>query len=114
MKIRVLFCFSAALLVAHLAVAASSTWTGEISDSMCGKDHSMMAGGGKPPNAKECTLECVKAGSKFVFITQGKVYEISNQDLPALKTFAGNKVRLSGEMQSDGKSIKANKLEAVK
>ncbi|MFZ0592715.1 MAG: hypothetical protein WAM39_19810 [Bryobacteraceae bacterium] len=114
MKIRAIFSCSAALLAAHLALAASSTLTGKITDSMCGKDHSMMAEGGKQPNPKECTLACVKSGSKFVFVSQGKVYEISNQDLPALKTFAGDTVRLTGEIQPDGKSIKADKLEAAK
>jgi hypothetical protein len=114
MKIRSILPVSAALLAAHLAFAAANTWTGKITDSMCDKDHSMMASGGKQPDPKECTLACVKSGSKFVFVSQDKVYEISNQDLPALKTFAGDKVRLTGEMQPDGKSIKAEKLEAAK
>jgi hypothetical protein len=114
MKISCVLCVSAALLTAHLAFAAGGTWTGKITDSMCDKDHSMMAEGGKQPKPKECTLACVKSGSKFVFLSQGKVYEISNQDLPALKTFAGDTVRLTGEIQADGKSIKADKLEAAK
>ncbi len=114
MKIKAIFSCSAALFAAHLALAAGNTWTGKITDSMCDKDHSMMASDGKQPNPKECTLACVKSGSKFVFVSQGKVYEISNQDLPALKTFAGDTVRLTGEIQPDGKSIKADKLEAAK
>jgi len=96
------------------ALAAGNTWTGKITDSMCDKDHSMMATGGKQPDPKECTLACVKGGSKFVFVSEGKVYEIANQDLPALKTFAGDSVRLTGELESDGKTIKADKLVAAK
>jgi hypothetical protein len=96
------------------AIAAPNTWTGKITDSMCDKDHSMMASGGKQPDAKECTLACVKSGSKFVFVSGDKVYEIANQDLPALKTFAGDKVKLTGELESDGNTIKADKLAAAK
>lgn len=81
---------------------------------MCEKDHSMMATGNAKPNAKECTLACVKGGSKFVFVTGGKVYQIANQDLDDLKTYAGSNVKLTGELQPDGTSIKADKLQAAK
>ena len=88
--------------------------TGKITDSMCDKDHSMMATGGKQPDPKECTLACVKGGSKFVFVSKGKVYEIANQDMPELQTFAGGNVKLTGDLQSDGKTINAEKLVAAK
>jgi hypothetical protein len=103
-----------ALVSVSSALAAVNTWTGKITDSMCDKDHSMMASGGKQPDPKECTLACVKAGGKFVFVSDGKVYEIANQDLPALKAFAGDSVKLTGELESDGKTIKADKLAAAK
>jgi hypothetical protein len=107
--------FAAAVFLSVIsAIAAPNTWTGKITDSMCDKDHSMMATGGKQPNPKECTLACVKSGSKFVFVSGSKVYEIANQDLPALKTFAGDNVKLTGELESDGKAIKADKLVAAR
>src|SRR5690242_11386763 len=84
-----LFPAALAFLLVGSAFGAENTWTGKITDSMCDKDHSMMATGGKEPDAKECTLACVKGGSKFVFVSNGKVYEIANQDMPELKTFAG-------------------------
>ncbi len=105
---------AAVFLSVSSALAAPNTWTGKITDSMCDKDHSMMASGGKQPDPKECTLACVKSGSKFVFVSGGKVYQISNQDLPALKTFAGDNVKLTGELESDGKTIKADKLVAAR
>lgn len=110
----VLFPAVAIFVSVSSAFAAPNTWTGKITDSMCDKDHSMMATGGKQPDPKECTLACVKSGSKFVFVSSGKVYEIENQDLPALKTFAGDTVKLTGELGSDGKTIKADKLVAAK
>lgn len=107
--------FSAlAILTAAASTAAGATWTGRITDSMCDKDHSMMATGGKQPDPKECTLACVKAGSKFVLVSGGKVYEIANQDLPALKTYAGDSVQVTGELGSDGKTIKAQTVTAAK
>jgi hypothetical protein len=114
MKTRALLCIAAAALTANLGVAAGNTWTGKITDDMCDKDHSMMASGGKQPDAKECTLACVKGGSKFVFVSGDKVYAIANQDMPDLKTYAGNNVKLTGELESDGKTIKAERLEASK
>jgi hypothetical protein len=109
-----LFPAALAFLLVGSAFGAANTWTGKITDSMCDKDHSMMATGGKEPDAKECTLACVKGGSKFVFVSNGKVYEIANQDMPELKTFAGGNVKLTGNLESDGKTIKADKLVAAK
>lgn len=114
MKLSSVIPLCVGLLTAHLAFAAETTLTGKITDSMCDKDHSMMAAGGKAPDAKQCTLECVKAGSKFVLVSKGKVYMISNQDQPDLKTYAGGTVRLTGELSADGKTIKADKLQAAK
>jgi hypothetical protein len=114
MSKRSFFSAIAILATVSCAVAAGTTWTGKITDAMCDKDHSMMATGGKQPDPKECTLACVKSGSKFVFVSSGKVYEISNQDLPALKTYAGTNVQLSGELSSDGKTIKAESVSAAK
>jgi hypothetical protein len=111
---RALVPLTACLLAGSIAFAAPKTWTGKITDSMCDKDHSMMAEGGKMPDAKECTLACVKGGSKFVFVSKGKVYALANQDMPELKTYAGGTVRLTGELQPDGKTIKAEQLQAAK
>jgi hypothetical protein len=111
---RILVPLTAFLLAGSTAFAATKTWTGKITDSMCDKDHSMMAEGGKMPDAKKCTLACVKGGSKFVFVSEGKVYALANQDMPELTTYAGDNVRLTGELQPDGKTIKADQLQAAK
>lgn len=100
----------ALMLISAAAFAAEQTWSGQISDSMCKADHSMMSHGGKKVSAHDCTLECVKGGGKYVFVTKGKVYEIQNQDLPDLQMHAGHTVKLTGEMSADGKTIKATKI----
>lgn len=92
--------------------AAQKTMAGEISDSMCGASHAAMGDMGMNP--KECTAGCIKAGSKYVFVSKGKVYGIQNQDLAALAANAGGKVKVSGEVSKDGKNITLAKVAAVK
>jgi hypothetical protein len=98
-------------LLAPGAFAATGTWTGEISDSMCGASHAKMAaqhgGGGKVSDA-DCTEACVKAGGKYVFASGGKVYTIANQDDKDLALNAGKTVRLTGDMQ--GTTITVSKI----
>jgi hypothetical protein len=60
---------------------------------------------------RDCTLACVDSGGKYVFVSQGQVYEIQNQDYAGLKEHAGHTVKLSGEMGGDGKSITVSKIE---
>jgi hypothetical protein len=114
MKMRIAGLLSVGCIAALSLFSAETTWNGKITDSMCEKDHSMMATGNEKPNAKECTLACVKGGSKFVLVSKDKVYQIANQDLADLKTYAGSNVSLTGELQPDEKTIKADKLQAAK
>jgi len=100
--------------------AAEKTWTGKISDSMCGASHKAMIPGHQKSGEmsesagndadRECTLACVKKGAKYVFVSQGKVFQISNQDLPALTEHAGHEVKLTGDLAADGKTIEVSKI----
>ena len=91
--------------------AAEQSWTGQISDSLCGAKHEEAAEGqGKMPD-RDCTLACVRGGSKFVLVSDGKVYQIANQELADLKTHAGHKVRMTGEMKND--AIVVSRIEAL-
>lgn len=86
---------------ASLAPAATMTMAGMISDSMCGASHAKMTAGHPGMTDKACTTGCVKAGAKYVFVSNGKVYEIANQKLPALAKEAGDQVRLTGDVNGD-------------
>src|SRR5947207_2992108 len=101
-----------ALAVAAVAPrAADQTWTGQISDSLCGAKHEEAAEGqGKMPD-RDCTIACVRGGSKFVLVSDGKIYQIANQDLPDLKTHAGHKVKITGDVKGD--SITVAKIEQL-
>jgi hypothetical protein len=74
------------------------TWTGKISDSMCGASH---AGMGTKMSDHDCTVGCVKAGAKYVFVSKGKVYQIANQKDADLPVHAGETVVLTGSMTGD-------------
>ena len=64
--------------------AADKTWTGQISDSMCGASHAKMIAGHAGMSDRDCALACVKGGGKYVFVSDGKVYKIANQGLALL------------------------------
>jgi uncharacterized protein DUF5818 len=82
------------------------TFTGNISDSMCGLKHMM------PGRDKACTEACVKEGSKYVLADSAhqKVYQLSDQTKP--KDFAGQKVKVTGSLKGD--TISVDSIEAAK
>jgi uncharacterized protein DUF5818 len=96
------------VLMAATAFAADQTWTGTISDKMCGADHKKM--GGKMSD-RDCTLACAKGGSPYVLVSDGKVYQLTNHDAD-LRTHAGHTVNLSGELKGD--TIRVSKIEMPK
>ena len=61
---------------------------------------------------KDCTLACVKAGGKFVFVQGGMVYKIGNQDFADLQEYAGDTVRLTGD--KSGNTITVSKIEPAR
>ena len=107
---KTFFLFAAALLfVSSTPFAAEQTWAGQISDSACGAKHEEAAEGqGKMPD-RDCTVACVRGGSKYVLVVDGKVYQIANQDNKDLAMHAGHRVTLTGEMK--GQSITVSKIE---
>ena len=100
--------------VASFAAAATMTMDGMISDSMCGVSHAKMMQAHKEAKMtdRDCTLACVKGGGKFVFVSNGKVYNISNQKQADLAKYAGENVSLTGDMQGD--SVTVAKIAAKK
>ena len=106
---RILGTALAVLLGSALSYGADQTWTGKISDSMCGASHkSAIEHAGKKLTDRECVQACIKDGGKYVFVSNGKVYDIANQDDPELAEHAGHTVKLTGEMS--GNSITVSKI----
>ena len=101
---------AAALLVfSALPLAAEQTWTGNISDSACGKKHEEAAEGNGVMADRECTQACVRGGSKYVLVVDGKVFQIANQDNKDLATHAGHHVKVTGELKDS--TITVSKIE---
>ena len=101
----------AVLFTVGTTFAAEQTWNGQISDSLCGAKHeseSIGEGNGKISD-QECTVACVKGGSKYVLVSSGKVYQIANQAYADLAKHAGHTVKLTGEIKGD--SITVSKIE---
>jgi hypothetical protein len=93
------------MIACGVSFTAEQTWTGQISASMCNAAHNTMD--------HDCILNCIKAGAKYVFASKGKVLEIQNQDFGDLEKYAGQTVKLTGALGSDGKAVTVSKVEAA-
>jgi len=75
------------------AFAKGKSYTGIVSDSMCGAKHAM------PGDAASCTRACVSKGSKYALVVGDKVYTLETPDKDALATLdkqAGSQVTVTG------------------
>jgi hypothetical protein len=108
MKTSVLF-LAAFLIAPAVPSAAEQTWTGKISDSACGAKHEEAAEGQGVMADRDCTQACIRGGSKYVLVVDGKVFPIANQDNKDLATHAGHLVKMTGEMR--GSAITVSKIE---
>jgi starvation-inducible outer membrane lipoprotein len=94
------------LAASAILAAADKTFTGTVTDSMCGKDHSAMKMGSDP----KCTVACVKAGAKYAINDGKNTYTLSDQLAP--EKFAGQRVTVTGTL--NGTTVKVTKIEAAK
>src|SRR5262245_41581233 len=101
--------FPVVFVLAALAapLAAQSSWTGQITDSMCKAKHEEAAEGQGKMADRDCTLACVRGGSKFALLVDGKVLQIANQDNKDLATYAGQMVKMTGELKGDAITVQS-------
>jgi hypothetical protein len=83
------------------------TFIGVITDTMCGKDHSMM---GVQPDDK-CITMCVKGSSQYALYDGKEVLKLSDQKAPA--KFAAKRVKVTGVLDAKTKTIKVASIEAA-
>jgi hypothetical protein len=86
----------AGLMSAAMAADKPQTWSGEVSDAMCGAKHM--------GPAAACTRGCVAKGSKYAFVVGDKVYTLETSDKAALATLdklAGDKAKVTGVAKGD-------------
>jgi len=75
------------------AFAAGKSYTGTVSDAMCGAKHMM-------GNAADCTRACVKKGSKYALVVGDKVYTLEGKT-EGLDKYAGEKATVTGDAKGD-------------
>ena len=113
---KIAFMIAACLIIAPATFAAEQTWTGAITDTMCPKSHQTniehkLETSGERMTDQECAVGCVgHRGQKYVFVSDGKVYRIANQQHADLAAHAGRAVKLTGEMS--GTTITVSKIVA--
>jgi hypothetical protein len=97
----------AALIPASFA-AKAETFTGTVSDAMCGAKH-MMEGDAA------CIRACVGKGSKYALVVGDKVYTLDAKDkatLDQLEKLGAGKATVKGE--ADGDTIEVSSVAVAK
>lgn len=96
---------------ASLAAGAPQTFTGVVTDNMCGANHAMM----HVTPESECVRECVRANpAKYKYsLYDGKhVYILSDQKTP--EQFAAQKVTVRGTLDKKTNTISVDSIQAAK
>ncbi|HXW92447.1 MAG TPA: hypothetical protein VEK33_18010 [Terriglobales bacterium] len=101
-KVRLEASLAAVILVwamVPMAFAAKAqSFTGTVSDAMCGAKH-MMEG-----DPAACLRACVQKGSKYALVVGDKVYTLDTQDptlLASLDKLANRKATVKGQASGD-------------
>jgi hypothetical protein len=91
--------------------AQQQTFTGRLSDSMCGASHQSKTSA-KAVTDRECLLACINALARYVLVDEhNQVIPIANQDAMGLPLYAGRPVKITGERKGD--AIVVTKVEAI-
>ena len=92
-------------IVPSLAAGSTQTFTGKVSDAMCGAKHSE---GGIAP--ADCVRACVQKGANYALVVGDKVYSLSTSDQAALNelnTLAWEQAKVTGTVNGDTISVKS-------
>ena len=95
------------LLVTLLCATKTDTYTGVITDTMCGAKHNMMK---NQPDA-QCIKMCVKGQYVYALYDGTDVIRLSDQKTPA--KYGGQKVKVTGTYDAKTKTIKVSAIEPV-
>lgn len=89
----------ALLVLACLTWAAPKSWTGTVSDDMCGKTRHDMA----------CVEKCVAGGNaKYILVSKDKIYTLQPQD--KFKGLGGRQVKVTGTLSGDAITVESVKV----
>ncbi len=93
-------------MLGGIALAAPQTFTGQITDTMCGKKH-MIPG----KSAAECTRTCVQQKAGYGIVVGDKVYQLEGNN-SAIAPFDGKNATVRGEVA--GNRIAVTSITAAK
>jgi hypothetical protein len=93
------------MILIFLTLAA--TFTGIITDTMCGAKHTMM----KDQPDDKCIQMCVKGSSEYALFDGQTVLKLSNQSKSA--KFAAQKVKVTGTLDERTKTIKITSIDPL-
>src|SRR3984893_7294637 len=103
---------SSSLLTVSLAAQKAQTYTGEIMDQQCAllDGHTAMMNQGE--SAKDCANRCVSIGGKYVLFDGANkmVYQLDDQK--KAQSFAGGKVKVTGNYDTSSRTIHVANIEA--
>ena len=91
--LAVLLLLSLGLMAAD---AKDQTFTGTVSDTMCGARHTMMPG--SPDD--QCVRACVKGGADYAMVVGSKLYTLKGNKADIDK-FAGEKATVAGKVSGN-------------
>ena len=87
------------------AADAPRTFTGVITDTLCGASHAMM----KAQSDAACVKLCVKRSGQYALFDGQNVLKLTDQKTPA--KFAAQKVKVVGTFDEKTKTIKVSSIE---
>lgn len=105
-----LFILLGLAVLPSLAAGKPQTFTGRVSDAMCGAEH--MEPGVTPA---DCVRACVARGSKYALVVADKVYTLDGEDKAALQQLdklADQKAKVTGTLE--GETIQVSSVSAAR
>jgi hypothetical protein len=97
--------FAGLAIVPGVAADSPQTFTGKVSDAMCGAKHTE---GGIAP--ADCVRACVQKGAKYALVVGDKVYTLDTSDQASLETLnklAWDEAKVTGTANGDTISLKS-------
>jgi hypothetical protein len=111
---KMALCVAAAAMLAIAPARAAETLKGTIGDSMCSVKHTADKHGDKSADHRKCVEKCISDGGKYIFMSDGKVFKIANQDFKDLKAHAAHEVMLTGDLKGDTLTVAKIEMPAAK
>lgn len=93
------------LAITLTGIASAETFTGVVTDTMCGARHTMM----KDQPDDKCIKICVKGSSEYALFDGKNVFKLSDQSKSA--KFAAQKVKVTGTLDQKKKTITITSIE---